>query len=128
MEQKTHLKINPALWGTPIELTEGFASVRLTVNEEMAADEYGLIHGGAIFGLADYAAMLAVNHPNVVLARANVKFLKPVQTGEVLLAKAKIEKTGDKKIIVIVDVVNGAGQVFSGEFICVIPDKHVLSK
>jgi len=70
MEQKTHLKINPALWGTPIELKEGFASVRLTVSEDMAADEYGLVHGGTIFGLADYAAMLAVNHPNVVLAGA----------------------------------------------------------
>jgi len=94
----------------------------------MAADEYGLTHGGTIFGLADYAAMLAVNHPNVVLAGAKVKFLKPVQTGDVLLAKAKVEKTEGKKITVFVHVEKDADQVFSGEFICVIPNKHVLNK
>ncbi|WP_456325837.1 PaaI family thioesterase [Desulfonauticus submarinus] len=128
MEQKTHLKINPELWGTPTEIKEGFASVKLTVSKDMAADEYGLVHGGTVFGLADYAAMLAVNHPNVVLAKADVKFLKPVQTGETLLARAKTEKIEGKKIIVVVDVVNNTGEVFAGEFLCIIPDKHVLSK
>lgn len=32
----------------------------------MAADEYRLVHGGFIFGLADYAVMLAINEPTVV--------------------------------------------------------------
>jgi methylthioribose-1-phosphate isomerase len=128
VEQKTHLKINPILWGRPIELADGSAKVELTVTKEMAADEYGLTHGGTVFGLADYAAMLAVNHPNVVLAGAKVKFLKPVQTGDVLLAKAKVEQTEGKKITVFVEVEKDAEQVFSGEFICVIPSKHVLSK
>jgi acyl-coenzyme A thioesterase PaaI-like protein len=44
----------------------------------MAADQRGLVHGGFTFGLADYAAMVAVNDPNVVLGAAEVRFLAPV--------------------------------------------------
>lgn len=42
------------------------------------------------FGLADYAAMLAVNEPTVVLGKAEVRFLKPVKVGERLLARTRI--------------------------------------
>ena len=47
----------------------------------MAADGRGLVHGGFTFGLADFAAMCAVNDPNVVLGAATCKFLAPVQVG-----------------------------------------------
>ena len=60
--------------------------VKLKTNEKMVADEKGLIHGGFIFSVADYSAMLAVNEPTVVLAGANVKFLKPVIVGDEILA------------------------------------------
>ena len=56
--------------------------MELLTNRSMAVDETGLVHGGYIFGLADYAAMIAVNHPNVVLGSSEVKFLKPVRAGE----------------------------------------------
>ena len=61
MEQRTHEKIAAHLCGTPIALSEGKARVALEVSPEMAADGRGLAHGGFTFGLADYAAMLAVN-------------------------------------------------------------------
>jgi acyl-coenzyme A thioesterase PaaI-like protein len=48
----------------------------------MAVDDRGLVHGGFVFGLADHAAMLAVNDPNVVLGAASTRFLKPVRVGE----------------------------------------------
>jgi len=44
----------------------------------MAADARGLVHGGFTFGLADYAAMLAVNEPTVVLASAQTKLITPL--------------------------------------------------
>jgi len=81
---KTHTTIRQDLSGTPVTLAEGYSSVELIVTETMAVDNYGLTHGGFIFGMADYTAMLAVNHPNVVLARADVYFIKPVATGNVL--------------------------------------------
>jgi acyl-coenzyme A thioesterase PaaI-like protein len=93
----------------------------------MAADEHGLVHGGFTFGLADYAAMLAVNDPNVVLGAAEVKFLAPVRSGAVMLATAKLESRNGKKHRVICTVESGGKCVFEGTFTCFVLDKPVLS-
>jgi len=54
MNIKTHNKINPKLSGEVIEFTEGkTATVRLETNEDMLADDKGLIHGGFIFSNDD---------------------------------------------------------------------------
>lgn len=92
----------------------------------MVLDETGLVHGGFTFSLADHAAMLAVNHPNVVLGSANVKFLKPVVKGDILLAEARLLKSEGKRRVVDVEVTNKIELVFKGEFTCFIPEKHVL--
>ncbi len=126
MNINTHKKIDETLCGTPIEIKEGFARVSLTTIASMAADEYELIHGGFIFGLADYAAMLAVNEPNVVLATATVQFLKPVKVGDMLIAEAKITNQEKNKVNVEVEVSKNKELVFSGKFLCVIPKHHVL--
>ncbi len=123
---KTHLKINKKLCGEPLKIGNGSAEVKLVTSQEMVVDRYGLIHGGFIFGLADYSAMLAVNHPNVVLASAEVKFLKPVKIGEVLLAKAEIKASRGRRKVVKVEVERGNEKVFEGEFICIVTKKHVL--
>jgi uncharacterized protein (TIGR00369 family) len=122
----THLKINQDLCGTPVELGEGYAVVSLEAKENMVADEKGLIHGGFIFGLADYASMLAVNHPNVVLAKAEVKFLKPVKLGDVMTSYAKIQKIDNNKYTVEAFVNVNDLKVFEGVFLCVVTPKHVL--
>ncbi|RLJ71549.1 methylthioribose-1-phosphate isomerase [Hydrogenivirga caldilitoris] len=123
---KTHLRIDNRLSGFPEVLEEGYALVRLKTSEEMAADDKGLVHGGFIFSAADYASMLAVNHPNVVLAGANVKFLKPAKVGDELIFQAKVENREGKKIIVSVEGKKEGELIFKGDFTCVIPDKHVL--
>ncbi|MDQ7032853.1 MAG: PaaI family thioesterase [Desulfonauticus sp.] len=128
MQIKTHQKINPKLWGTPILVENQEAKVELVVTEEMQADEFGLIHGGTIFGLADYAAMLAVNEKNVVLAKATVQFLKPCQTGDKLLAVAKVTQHEGKKYTVSGEVFLNNEPIFKGEFLCIVPSKHVLAK
>jgi len=94
----------------------------------MAADEKGLVHGGFIFGLADYAAMLAVNEPTVVLAQASVKFLKPVVVGDEAIAEAEVTDVQGKKRIVKVVVKVKDVPVFEGEFLCIVPEKHVLER
>ncbi|NPA38869.1 MAG: PaaI family thioesterase [Thermodesulfobacteria bacterium] len=126
MEIRTHLKIDQRLSGKPISLEEGKAKVELKTIEEMAADEKGLVHGGFIFSLADYSAMLAVNEPTVVLAGASVKFLKPVKVGDTVVAEAEVKKEEGKKRWVDVVVKKGEEVVFTGEFFCVVPPKHVL--
>ena len=111
-----------------MELREGFARVELKTTRKMVADEHGLVHGGFVFGLADYAAMLAVNHPNVILGSARVRFLKPVVLGDRLTAEAVLHDQAGKKKIITVDVQRGDEMVATGEMICFTPDDHVLEK
>lgn len=75
--QRTHARIAPALDGRPVELAAGRARVVLEAGAEMAADARGLVHGGFTFGLADDAAMRAVNEPTVVLATPRRSFSAP---------------------------------------------------
>ena len=98
MDILTHTGINQKLCGNPITLEAGFSRVELCPDDRMAVDESGLVHGGFIFGLADYAAMIAVNHPNVVLGAADVKFMKPVRTNEPIVAEASVTSKEGKKI------------------------------
>jgi len=127
VEIRTHRRIDQSLSGVPVELYEGKAIVKLKTDERMVADEYGLIHGGFIFSLADYASMLAVNEETVVLAKAEVKFLKPVKLGDEVVATAEVKGIEGKKRFVSVEVKRGDEVVFTGEFLCVVPEKHVLA-
>jgi acyl-coenzyme A thioesterase PaaI-like protein len=122
----THLAIDRRLCGQPLETGEGSATVALEALPEMAADERGLVHGGFIFGLADYAAMLAVNDSHVVLGSAEVRFLKPVGVGERLVARATLEETDGRRSRVRVEVLRGGEAVMSGTFLCYTLEHHVL--
>jgi acyl-coenzyme A thioesterase PaaI-like protein len=126
MEQRTHERIAPHLCGRPVELSPGRARVVLETRPEMAADGRGLVHGGFTFGLADYAAMLAVNEPTVVLAGAQMKFLGPVVTGERVEAEATVERSEGKKRWVKVVVRRDGVPVLEGELFAVVPDAHIL--
>lgn len=102
--------------------------MELVLRDEMRVDESGLVHGGFVFGLADYAAMLAINEPNVVLGSADVRFIAPVAAGERLSAEAEALPVDGKKLPVRVNVVSGSKTVFSGTFVCFVPEAHVLAK
>jgi uncharacterized protein (TIGR00369 family) len=122
----THQTIAGHLCGIPQSVETGFAKVELTTTREMAVDDKGLVHGGFIFGLADYAAMIAVNNPNVVLGAAQSLFKKPVQAGDSLVAEANVIETKKNKRIVNVTVLKESTEVFQGTFTCFVLDRHVL--
>lgn len=126
MEINTHQKMDVQLCGRVIELGKGRSRVEMVCDTRMAADERGLVHGGFIFGLADYAAMIAVNHPNVVLGAARSRFLKPASVGEILTADASVTETNGRKHIVDVSVDREGQTVFSGLFTCFVLERHVL--
>ncbi|ACS90724.1 PaaI family thioesterase [Thermococcus sibiricus] len=127
MKQRTHLLTSKELVGEPIKIEDGYAEVKLKTREEMKVDEYGLVHGGFTFGLADYAAMLAVNEPTVVLGKAEVKFTKPVKVRDELLAKAEIVEDQGRKKVVFVEIFNQKDEkVLEGNFYCYVLEKHVL--
>lgn len=124
---QTHLRIDQGLCGTPVRIEDGLAEVRLETSPAMAVDEQGLVHGGFVFGLADHAAMLAVNDPNVVLGAANIRFLRPLRVGDVVVAIATRGVVQGRKRAVLVEVRRGEEPVMTGEFNCVVLDRHVLA-
>lgn len=124
---KTHRYASAALVGKPLTISsDSYAEAKLKTSWEMAVDEKGLVHGGFTFGLADYAAMIAVNEPNVVLAKAEVKFTAPVKVGDLMIAKAKVAEKKDRKYIVNVVVEVNDVTVLEGLFTCIVAEKHVL--
>ena len=128
MKINTHFDISQELCGTPVKIEKDYCLVRLDTNEAMKVDRSGLIHGGFIFGAADYAAMLAVNHPNVVLGSADVQFLKPLKSKDTIYAEAKIIESQNRKRIVSVSAKVEDREVFKGTFTCYVLEKHVLEK
>ncbi len=127
-EIRTHHAIDPVLVGSPVSVGEGEAVVELEAIGQMAADHRGLVHGGFVFGLADYAAMLAVNDPFVVLGAAQTAFTKPVRVGDVVRATARVSVGEGRKRSVQVTVARGSTVVMEGTFTCYVLDAHVLEK
>ncbi len=127
MELKTHLKIDKTLCGEVVELDEGYAKVELKTTGCMRADAEGLVHGGFTFGGADYAAMAAVNDPNVVLTKSESEFLAPVRVGEVILFEANVLQSDGRKVKLEVTGDVEQTTVFRGTFFAAILKAHVLS-
>lgn len=122
----THRMINRTLSGDLEKLEKGYAKVRLLTTEEMRADSVGLVHGGFIFSAADFAAMAAVNEPNVVLAGADCQFLAPVRVGDEVIFEAQVRHSEARKRNVTVTAYSHEVKIFQAEFKTVVTEKHVL--
>lgn len=122
----THERINTVYSGEIVRLEKGYAKVSLETNEVMRADDVGLVHGGFIFSAADFAAMVSVNEPNVVLAACNCLFLAPVRVGDTVTFEAtEHQKEGRKRNVTVRGFVHDI-KVFEGEFKTVVTERHVL--
>ena len=125
-ELRTHQRIDQTLCGTLLELKPGYAKVKLETTKDMIVDEMGLVHGGFTFGAADFAAMAAVNEPNVVLVSSECRFLSPVKVGDVVIFEAKeLYREARKRNIHVIGYFEDI-KVFEGEFMAVVLERHVL--
>ena len=70
---------------------EGWARAQLTVRDDMV-NGHGSCHGGVIFSLADTVFACACNSwgPVTVAAGADIVFVAPGRTGDVLTAEARM--------------------------------------
>ena len=125
---RTHEEIDAGLCGVAIEVAEGRAVVELATDSKMRADGRGLVHGGFVFGLADYAAMLAVNEPTVVMAAAEMAFVAPVVVGDRLRAEGRRTAGDGRRQTVEVVVRRGDAEVARGLFRTATPERHVLDR
>jgi acyl-coenzyme A thioesterase PaaI-like protein len=87
----------------------------------MASPGSEFVRGGVVFGLADHAAMLALDQPGAVLQAAEVQFTRPVKVDELIIAEAHARVRHGKKRHVTVTVSQGAEKVLQGEFTACLP-------
>lgn len=125
MDVRTHEAVSDRYVGRPVAIEDGRATVELETSDEMRVDDSGLVHGGFVFGLVDYAAMLAVNEPTVVLAGADVRFPAPTTVGETVRADATVEEDGTRPTVTCTAFVDDR-VVCEGTFDCVVLDGHVV--
>ena len=126
MQPNTHLNINTSLCGKITTIQENYAEVLLHTTQQMSVDKQGLVHGGFVFGAADFAAMSAANDPYVVLGSSTSKFLAPVKVGDVVLCKATVVSEKGKKRLVEVEAFVSDQLVFEGSFTTFVLKNHVL--
>jgi len=126
MKLNTHLEIDTALCGKVTKLEENYAQVVLHTTQQMSADTKGLVHGGFIFGGADYSAMCAVNDPYVVLGASSCKFIAPIKVGSAVVFEASITRQKGKKAEVNVEAFVEQSLVFEGSFTTFVLPNHVL--
>lgn len=128
MQAQTHLSIDRSLCGEPLSIEEGRAVVHLRTTSSMGADAEGLVHGGFVFGAADYAAMLAVNHPHVVLGSADCRFTAPVAVGDVVEIIAERTEQRGRKHVIAVSAKVAERTVLTGTLTTFVLDQHVLDQ
>jgi acyl-CoA thioesterase len=99
-----------------IELTdagEGRATARLKI-EDHHLNGLGLVHGGAIFTLADLAFAAAVNsHGRIAVAiHCSIAYLKAAE-GDFLVAEAREVSCGPKIAAYTIRVTDGTGELIA---------------
>ena len=120
-------KLRSSFTGDIVELEDGYVKTKFEPTDEMVIDDYKLIHNGFIFNAADFAAMVAVNNPYLVIITSNTKFLAPIELGNVVDFEAKVvHKYARKREIKVIGTVSDI-KVFEGLFLVVILDQHILS-
>jgi acyl-CoA thioesterase len=96
-----------------IEASEGRAKARLTISDHHR-NGLGIVHGGAIFTLADLAFAAAVNSRGrtAVALHCSISFLKAA-TGDVLFAEAEEISCGPKIAAYTVRITDASGEIIS---------------
>lgn len=89
-----------------IEASSGNASAKMTISEANQ-NMYGIVHGGALFTLADVASAAAAFSFNdaYVTMDSYLNFIQP-GTGKVLIAEAKSLNKGPETVVVDVVIMN----------------------
>lgn len=94
-----------------VEEREGYCKLRMVVRKEMC-NGFEIAHGGITFSLADSALAFASNsHGQMAVSiETSISHLKPVKTGDTLIAAAKEKHLSKRLGIYEVEIVNQHGE------------------
>jgi len=104
--------------GELIDINLGVDAISvLETTEEMVFEKSRVVRGQYIFAQADSLAIALIDADVVLTGLANIKFKRPVQVGEKLVARAEVIRRKGNKYVVLVITKSGAEQVFRGKFV-----------
>lgn len=112
-----------------VSLTPEEAVFRLEIRPE-SKNAYGMVHGGAIYAMADNAAGFVVHTDgrHHVTQTSAMHFLRNQAEG-VVMATARIRHRGNTTSLVMVDITGAEGKLIAtGEFHFFCVDKTVLDR
>jgi len=97
-----------------MEIAPGMARLRMTVRADMV-NGHGSCHGGFIFTLADATFAYACNTDNhrAVASGADISFLAPAHTGDVLTSVGHVRSQGGRNGVYDVEVSNQEGRTIA---------------
>lgn len=99
----------------------------LETTEEMVFERTRVVRGQYIFAQADSLAIALVDAPVVLTGIANIKFKRPVNVGEKLVAKGEVIRRKGNRTVVLVETRVGTDPVFRGKFV-VFAVEHLAPK
>lgn len=100
---------------TEVELEKSGSSILVTT-EEMGFKKTGIVRGHYVFAQGNSLAIALVDAPVALTARAEVRFVRPVFTGDRVFAKAVVKSGSNGRYEVQVESRVGDQPVFVGEF------------
>ncbi|ARQ97502.1 acyl-CoA thioesterase [Campylobacter lanienae NCTC 13004] len=120
------ISINSTLCGGIINMKPNYAKTALMTSNEMVFDDEKLIHGGFIFGAAEWAAHVAINTQYSVTISAKVNLYAPAKVGDLVEfeAHAYFEESKKREIKVIGTIKDI--KVFEGTYQVVVLEEHIF--
>jgi len=104
--------------GELVDVVLGQSAVSiLETTEDMVFEKSRVVRGHYVFAQADSLAIALVDSDVAVTGLANVKFKKPVHSGERLVARAEVIRKKGSEYVVLVTTRSGGEQVFRGKFV-----------
>lgn len=95
-----------------LEEREGFCKLKMTIRKEMC-NGFEIAHGGIAYSLADSALAFASNNHgrHAVSIETSISHIKPLMTGDVIIATAEERSKGNKIGIYEVKVEKVSGEL-----------------
>ena len=104
--------------GELVDLELGRSAVSiLETTTEMGFARSGVVRGHYVFAQADSLAIALVDADTVLTGLANVKYKRPVQVGDRLVARAEVIRQRRGQTVVLVVTRADGKQVFRGKFV-----------
>lgn len=121
--RRTYARLKSIGWrevvGELVDLQLGRSAISIfETTDEMVFEKTRIVRSQFVFAQADSLALAVIDADVAVTGLANIKYKRPVEAGERLVAKAEvIRKKGDDKFVVLVVTRAGDDVVFRGKFV-----------